>query len=388
MSVYLDHAATTPLRPEVLDAMQPYLTEHFGNASSLHGAGRRARLGLDEARETVARLLGAKPREIVFTGGGTEADNLAIKGAAWAASARGRELVISSVEHKAVTQSAAVMERFGFAVTWLSVDRYGTVDPAAVESAIRDHTALVSVMYANNEVGTVQPVAEIGAICRARKALFHVDAIQAAGYLALDVDALGADLLSLSAHKVNGPKGVGALFVRQGTPLLTQLSGGSQERQRRAGTENVAGIVGFARALELAQQERLTEAARLTQLRDRLIAELTALPGVQLTGHPTERLPNNASFVVDGLEGGDLVAALDLEGIAASTGSACTTGAADPSHVLLAMGIQPAAAHGSLRLTLGHGSSEEDVRLTVEAMGRVLERVRGAGERRPEAASV
>lgn len=388
MSVYLDHAATTPLRPEVLDAMQPYLTEHFGNASSLHGAGRRARLGLDEARETVARLLGAKPREIVFTGGGTEADNLAIKGAAWAASARGRELVISSVEHKAVTQSAAVMERFGFAVTWLSVDRYGTVDPAAVESAIRDHTALVSVMYANNEVGTVQPVAEIGAICRARKALFHVDAIQAAGYLALDVDALGADLLSLSAHKVNGPKGVGALFVRQGTPLLTQLSGGSQERQRRAGTENVAGIVGFARALELAQQERVTEAARLTQLRDRLIAELTALPGVQLTGHPTERLPNNASFVVDGLEGGDLVAALDLEGIAASTGSACTTGAADPSHVLLAMGIQPAAAHGSLRLTLGHGSSEGDVRLTVEAMGRVLERVRGAGERRPEAASV
>lgn len=388
MSVYLDHAATTPLRPEVLDAMQPYLTEHFGNASSLHGAGRRARLGLDEARETVARLLGAKPREIVFTGGGTEADNLAIKGAAWAASARGRELVISSVEHKAVTQSAAVMERFGFAVTWLSVDRYGTVDSAAVESAIRDHTALVSVMYANNEVGTVQPVAEIGAICRARKVLFHVDAIQAAGYLALDVDALGADLLSLSAHKVNGPKGVGALFVRQGTPLLTQLSGGSQERQRRAGTENVAGIVGFARALELAQQERLTEAARLTQLRDRLIAELTALPGVQLTGHPTERLPNNASFVVDGLEGGDLVAALDLEGIAASTGSACTTGAADPSHVLLAMGIQPAAAHGSLRLTLGHGSSEEDVRLTVEAMGRVLERVRGAGERRPEAASV
>jgi cysteine desulfurase len=388
MSVYLDHAASTPLRPEVLDAMQPYLTEHFGNASSLHGAGRRARLGLDEARETVARLLGAKPREIVFTGGGTEADNLAIKGAAWAASARGRELVISSVEHKAVTQSAAVMERFGFAVTWLSVDRYGTVDPAAVESAIRDHTALVSVMYANNEVGTVQPVAEIGAICRARKALFHVDAIQAAGYLALDVDALGADLLSLSAHKVNGPKGVGALFVRQGTPLLTQLSGGSQERQRRAGTENVAGIVGFARALELAQQERLTEAARLTQLRDRLIAELTALPGVQVTGHPTERLPNNASFVVDGLEGGDLVAALDLEGIAASTGSACTTGAADPSHVLLAMGIQPAAAHGSLRLTLGHGSSEGDVRLTVEAMGRVLERVRGAGERRPEAASV
>jgi cysteine desulfurase len=388
MSVYLDHAATTPLRPEVLEAMQPYLTEHFGNPSSIHAVGRRARQGLDEARETVARLLGAKPREIVFTGGGTEADNLAVKGAAWAASAGGRELVVSGVEHKAVMQSVAVLERFGFGVTWLPVDRYGRVDPAVVESAIGEHTTVVSVMYANNEVGTLQPIAEVGAICRRRRVLFHVDAVQAAGFLPLDVDALGADLLSLSAHKLYGPKGVGALFVRQGTALLAQQSGGSQERQRRAGTENVASIVGFARALELAQAERETAGPRLSELRDRLIAAMTSLPGVALTGHPTERLPNSASFVIDGVEGGDLVAALDLEGVAASTGSACTTGSAEPSHVLLAMGLGPAVAHGSLRLTLGRGTTDDDIRLTVEATRRVLQRMRGAGEPRPAVASV
>ena len=390
MSVYLDHAATTPMRPEVLDAMAPYLTEHFGNPSSIHGAGRRARLGLDEARETVARALGAKPREIVFTGGGTEADNLAIKGAAWAASARGRELVTSSVEHKAVLHSCAVMERFGFRVTYLPVDRYGRVDPADVASAIGEHTTVVSVMYANNEVGTVQRIAEIGTICRERGVLFHVDAVQAAAYLPLDVNRLQVDLLSLSAHKLNGPKGVGARFVRQGTAMLAQLSGGSQERQRRAGTENVAGIVGFARALELAQdpETRDAENARLAALRDDLIAGMTALPGVRLTGHPTERLPSNASFLLEGVEGGDLVAALDLEGIATSTGSACTTGSADPSHVLLSMGFPPEEAHGSLRLTLGRGNADADVTLTVEATRTVLERMRGAREARPEVASV
>jgi cysteine desulfurase len=390
MSVYLDHAATTPLRPEVLEAMGPYLTEHFGNASSIHGAGRRARLGLDEARETVARVLGAKPREIVFTSGGTESDNLAIKGAAWAASARGREIVTSSVEHKAVLHACSVMERFGFRVTYLPVDRYGRVDPADVESAIGEHTTVVSVMYANNEVGTIQPIREIGAICRGSGALFHVDAVQAAACLPLDVDTLQADLLSLSAHKLNGPKGVGALFVRQGTSLLAQLSGGSQERQRRAGTENVAGIVGFARALELSQDPIARDAqnGRLAGLRDQLTAGLTALPGVSLTGDPIERLPSSASFLVDGVEGGDLVAALDLEGIAASTGSACTTGSAEPSHVLLAMGIGSEQAHGSLRLTLGAGNDESDVRLTIEALQRVLPRLRGAREPRPEVASV
>jgi cysteine desulfurase len=327
----------------------------------------------------------------VFTGGGTEADNLAVKGAAWAGSARGREVVTSSVEHKAVMHSCAVLERFGFRITYLAVDRYGSVDPADVAAAIGEHTTVVSVMYANNEVGTVQPIAEIGAICRERKVLFHVDAVQAAGFLPLDVDALQVDMLSLGAHKLYGPKGVGALFVRQGTPLLAQLSGGSQERQRRAGTENVAGIVGFARALELAQADapaREAENARLAALRDELVAGLTALPGVTLTGHPRQRLPNNASFVIDGVEGGDLVAALDLEGIAASTGSACTTGSADPSHVLLAMGIEPEPAHGSLRLTAGIGTTTEDVQRTIAATRSVLERMRRAREPRAEVASV
>jgi cysteine desulfurase len=390
MTVYLDHAATTPLRPEVLEAMLPYLTEHYGNPSSIHGSGRRARLGLDEARETVARILGAKPREIVFTGGGTESDNLAIKGAAWAASALGRRLVTSSVEHKAVIHACAVMERFGFEVTYLPVDRSAGVDPADVASSIREHTTLVSVMYANNEVGTIQRIAEIGSICRERGVLFHVDAVQAAGHLPLDVDTLQVDLLSLGAHKLYGPKGVGALFVRQGTPLLAQLSGGSQERQRRAGTENVAGVIGFARAVELAQADsaaREAENARLASLRDALITGLGAMPGVTLTGHPDERLSNNASFVVEGVEGGDLVAALDLEGIATSTGSACTTGSTEPSHVLLAMGIEPQLAHGSLRLTAGLGTTQDEVQRTIEVVGSVLPRMRAAREPRAEVAS-
>jgi cysteine desulfurase len=391
MSVYLDHAATTPLRPEVLEAMLPYLTEQWGNPSSIHTSGRGARRGLDEARETVARLLGAKPREIVFTGGGTESDNLAVKGAAWAASARGRHLVTSSVEHKAVLHSCAVTERHGFGVTYLPVDRYGRVDPAAVAAAITERTSLVSVMYANNEVGTIQPIREIGAICRELRVLFHVDAVQAGGFLPLDVDGLQVDLLSLGAHKLYGPKGVGALFVRQGTQLLPQLSGGSQERQRRAGTENVAAIVGFARALELAQADpeaRDAENARLAGLRDGLIAGLTSIPGVNLSGHPTERLPNNASVVVEGVEGGDLVAALDLEGIEVSTGSACTTGSAEPSHVLLAMGIDPELAHGSLRLTAGRGTSEDEVARTVEVTRAVVGRLRDFTAPRPAVASV
>ncbi|HEX6139298.1 MAG TPA: cysteine desulfurase family protein [Candidatus Limnocylindria bacterium] len=391
MSVYLDHAATTPLAPEVLEAMTPYLSEHFGNPSSIHARGRRARQGLDEARETVARLLGAKPREIVFTASGSEADNLAVKGVAWASSARGRRIVTSSIEHKAVLHACAVLERFGFEITYLPVDRYGRVDPADVEAAITEHTTLVSVMYANNEVGTLRPIREIGAICRAKRVPFHVDAVQAAGFLPLDVDTLQVDLLSLAAHKLYGPKGVGALFVRQGTALLPQVSGGSQERQRRAGTENVAGVVGLAAALSLAQADaaaRDAENARLAGLRDALVVGLTAIPGVTLTGHPTERLPNNASFVVEGVEGGDLVAALDLEGIEASTGSACTTGSAEPSHVLLAMGLDPARAHGSLRLTAGRGTTEADVATTLDAVRRVLGRLRATAPQPSEAATV
>jgi cysteine desulfurase len=391
MSIYLDHAATTPPRPEVLEAMLPYLTERWGNPSSIHASGRDARRGLDEARETVARLLGAKPREIVFTSGGTESDNLAIKGAAWAASARGRHIVTTGVEHKAVLHACAVMERHGFEVTYLPVDPNGRVDPAAVAEAITERTSVVSVMYANNEVGTVQPIDEIGAMCRGRNVLLHVDAVQAGGFLPLDVDTLQVDLLSLGAHKLYGPKGVGALFVRQGTQLLPQQSGGSQERQRRAGTENVAGIVGFARALELAQADpaaRDAENARLAGLRDALIAGLTSIASVTLTGHPGERLPNNASVVIEGVEGGDLVAALDLEGIEVSTGSACTTGSAEPSHVLLAMGIDPSLAHGSLRLTAGRATTTEEVGRTVEVTRTVVGRLRDFTAPRPAVASV
>jgi cysteine desulfurase len=391
MSIYLDHAATTPPRPEVLEAMLPYLTEHWGNASSIHESGRNARRGLDEARETVARVLGAKPREIVFTSGGTESDNLAVRGAAWAASARGRHIVTTEVEHKAVLHSCAMMERHGFDVTYVSVDRYGRVDPADVAAAITDRTTLVSVMYANNEVGTIQPIQAIGALCRQRRVLFHVDAVQAGGFLPLDVDTLQVDLLSLGAHKLYGPKGVGALFVRHGTQLLPQQSGGSQERQRRAGTENVPGIVGFARAIELAQADpvaRDVENARLAGLRDALIAGLTSIPLVFLTGEPDDRLPNNASFLVRGVEGGDLVAALDLEGIEASTGSACTTGSAEPSHVLLAMGIDEEAAHGSLRLTAGRGTTADEIARTIEATRSVVGRLRDFTAPRPTVASV
>jgi len=379
MSIYLDHAATTPLRPEVLEAMLPYLTEHYGNASSPHAAGRRARQGLDEAREEIASILGAKPREIVFTGGGSEADNLAIKGAAWAASAKGRHIVTSGVEHKAVLYACAIMERSGFAVTYVPVDRYGQVDPAEVDAAINEHTTLVSVMYANNEVGTIQPIAEIGAICRRRGVLFHADAVQAGGFLPIDVDNLGVDLLSLAAHKVYGPKGVGALFVRQGTALLPQIQGGAQERQRRAGTENVAGIVGFGRALGLAQGNaslRDAENARLAGLRDQLLAGLRDVPGTEPTGHPTERLPHSASWLIDGVEGGDLVAALDLDGVEGSTGSACTSGSAEPSHVLLAMGIDPDRAHGALRLTAGRGTTLADVERATEVLRSKIERIR------------
>jgi cysteine desulfurase len=379
--IYLDHAATTPLRPDVLEAMLPYLTEHYGNPSSLHAAGRRARQGLDEAREAVAGILGAAPREIVFTGGGSESDNLAIKGAAWAASARGRHIVTSSVEHKAVLHTCAVLERQGFEVTYLPVDRYGRVDPDQVAEAITDHTTLVSIMYANNEVGTIQPIAEIGAICRQRRVIFHCDAVQAGGFLPLQVNSLGVDLLSLGAHKLYGPKGVGALFVRQGTALLPQLQGGSQERQRRAGTENVAGIVGFGRALALAQADpvaRDTENVRLVALREQLTSGLLRIAGGELTGHPTERLPNSSSVLLDGLEGGDLVAALDLEGVQVSTGSACTSGSTEPSHVLLAMGIDPLRAHGSLRLTAGRDTTAAEIAWTVEATRSVVDRMREA----------
>jgi len=376
MAIYLDHAATSPLRPAVLEAMLPYLTTHAGNPSSLHGSGRRARQGIDEAREIIANAIGAQPREIVFTSGGTEADNLAVKGVAWAATARGRHLVTSAVEHKAILNAVAILERANFGITVLPVDRSGRVDPLDVAAALTERTTLVSVMAASNEVGTIQPIAEIGEIVRGHGARFHVDAVQYAAHAPIDVDAWQADLVSLSAHKLGGPQGVGALFVRRGTQLLPQLQGGSQERQRRAGTENVAGIVGFGAAFALAHADVAAEADRLRGLSARLREGLLSMEGVTLTGHEDLRLPNNVSVVIDGVEGGDLVAALDLEGVEVSTGSACTSGSTEPSHVLLAMGIDPYLAHGSLRITTGPETTSADVDAALAAIRSVLPRLR------------
>jgi cysteine desulfurase len=383
MPIYLDHAATTPLRPEVLEAMLPYLAEHHGNPSSIHASGRRARRGLDDAREEIAALIGAKPREIVFTASGTEADNLAVKGVAWAASARGRHLVTSAVEHKAVLGPMAVLERQHFTTTEVGVDVDGRVDPHEVAAVITERTTLVSVMAANNEIGTIQPVAEIGAACRSRGVTFHVDAVQSSAFTPPTPDAWQASLVSISAHKMNGPKGIGALYIRQGTGLLPQLNGGAQERQRRAGTENVAAAAGFAVAMRLAYADAEARSERLRALRDRLLAGLTDVEDVRRTGHASDRLPNAASVVIGGIEGGDLVAALDLEGIEASTGSACTTGSVEPSHVLLAMGIDPHLAHGSLRLTLGAETTETDVDRTVEVTRTSVARLRSVAGVRP-----
>jgi len=384
MPVYLDHAATSPLRSEVLEAMLPYLTQHGGNPSSLHASGRRARQGIDEAREIIAQGIGAQPREIVFTGGGSEADNLAVKGVGWAATSRGRHVVTTAVEHKAVLNATAILERSGFEVTVLPVDRYGRVDPIDVAAAMTERTTLVSVMAANNEVGTFQPISAIGEIVRGHGAKFHVDAVQFAAHEPIDVDAWQADLVSLSAHKLGGPQGVGALFVRRGTQMLPQIQGGSQERQRRAGTENVAGIVGFGAAYRMRGMAP-SEGNRLRIVGGRLRDGLLAFDGVALTGHPENRLPNNVSVVIDGVEGGDLVAALDLEGIETSTGSACTSGNTEPSHVLLAMGVDPHRAHGSLRLTLGRETSDADVDTTLAALHVVLPRLRSISGLQPKA---
>jgi cysteine desulfurase len=373
MPIYLDHAATTPLRSEVLAAMLPYLTENYGNASSPHGFGRRARAGLDEAHERVGLAIGAQPREIVFTSGGSESNNLAIKGAAWAGKARGHRILTTAVEHHSVGHTLRYLEKFGFEVVELPVDRYGRVDPSDVEAAITPRTILVSVMLANNEVGTVQPLAEIAALVHRHKGvLLHTDAVQAAAHLPIDVAALDVDLLSLAAHKFEGPKGVGALYVRHGTNILAQQQGGAQERYRRAGTEDVAGAAGLAAALELAGVDRADVGSRVVALRDALAVRLLGIDGVQETGHPVERLANSLSIVVAGLDGASLVMALDLAGLACSTGSACVTGSTEVSHVLTAMGYPDDEAKGALRLSLGRTTTAEEVadagRLIAEAI--------------------
>ncbi len=377
MPIYLDHAATTPLRREALDAMLPFLTEGFGNPSSAHSYGRTARAALDEAHERVARCLNAQGREIVFTSGGTEANNLALKGAAWAGKGRGHRIVTSSVEHHAVGHALRFLEKFGFEIVELPVDRYGRVDPAELESAINERTILVSIMLANNEVGTIQPIAEIAAVVRTHKGLvLHVDAVQAAPYLDLDVDRLGADLVSLSAHKFEGPKGVGVLYVRHGTHILAQQQGGSQERHRRAGTENVAGAVGLAAAFELACAERTETGARLRRQRDRLATAVLAVPGTESTGHPEGRLPGLFSMLARDTDGASVAMSLDLEGIACSVGSACTTGSTEVSHVLTAMGYPEEESRGALRLSLGRTTTDDEIAQACSIVPRVVASMR------------
>jgi cysteine desulfurase len=376
--IYLDHAATTPVDPQVVEAMLPYFTERYGNASSIHYLGREARKAIDEARAGMAEILNCSPEEIVFTSCGTESDNLAIRGVAWMNRRRGDHIITSSIEHHAVSHTFEQLERqFGFEATYLPVDEYGRVRPRDVERAITDTTVLISIIYANNEVGTIEPIAEIGEIAREHEIPFHTDAVQAAGALSLDVQELNVDLLSLSGHKVYAPKGIGVLYVRKGTDLLPMQTGGGHERNLRAGTENVAYIVGLATALKLAEERREEESRRLTALRDRLIeGVLSSIPYSRLMGHPEQRLPNNANFVFEYVEGEGILLSLDMQGIAASSGSACASGSTEPSHVLLAMGVPPDIAHGSLRLTLGCENTEQDVDRLLELLPGIVERLR------------
>lgn len=375
--IYLDHAATTPTRPEVVEAMMPYFTEHFGNASSIYRIGRDNRKAVDAARADVARVLGAEQTEIFFTGSGSEADNWAVKGAASARSAKGRHLITSAIEHPAVLEVFEWLAKNGYEVTYLPVDADGLVSPQSLRAAMRPDTTLVSIMMANNEIGTIQPIAELAAIAHEGGALFHTDAVQAAGNIRVHVRELGVDLLTISAHKFYGPKGIGALYVRKGVRIDPLLHGGHQERGRRAGTENVPGIVGMARALTLAGEELAAHDAHLRRLRDMALEEIMArVPHVKLNGHRTQRLPGNLNLSFRFIEGESLLLMLDMKGIAASSGSACTSGSLDPSHVLLAIGLPHEIAHGSLRLSFGVVNNEADVRLLVDELVVIVERLR------------
>lgn len=380
--VYLDHAATTPLDPKVLEVMLPYFSLQAGNPSSIHQLGRAALHALDDAREQVALVLGCTRREVIFTSGGSEGANLALKGVALAQRARGRgaHLIVSGIEHHAVLHSAEALQALGFELTILPVDRNGLVKATDLAAALRPDTVLVSVMYANNEVGTIQPVAELGAICRQAGVFFHSDAVQAAGALPLDVEMLQVDLLSLSGHKFCGPKGVGVLYARRGVPLQQQINGGAQERRRRAGTENVPGIVGLAAALSQAEAQRLRANQRLTQLRERLIAGVGAtIPDSWLNGDAIQRLPNNVNLGFAGIEGESLLLLLDQAGICASSGSACTSGSLEPSHVLVAMGLTAEAANASVRFSLGQASTSDEIDYLLEVLPPMIVRLREVG---------
>jgi cysteine desulfurase len=377
-TIYLDHAATTPLRPDVLEAMEPFLTGNYANPSSIYRPAQEARSALDRARDCAATALGARPRDIIFTGGGTEADNAAIKGVALASQDRGRHIVTSAIEHHAVLHPVEeLVERFGFESTIVPVDEFGIVNVDALEAALRPDTVLVSVMWANNEIGTIQPVESIAEFTHARGIPFHVDAVQAAGMLPIDLSRTPIDLLSLSAHKFYGPKGVGALVVRTGTSWWPLITGGGQERNRRAGTENISGIVGLARALELSQEERVATAEHTRRLRDYLLERIPArIPGTRINGHTERRLPNNANFSFEGVHGESLLVGLDLAGIMASSGSACTSGSLEPSHVLQAIGLPDRLAQGSLRLTVGRENTVEEMERAVDVLTGIIERLR------------
>lgn len=374
--VYLDNAATTALSPKVLEAMVPYMTSIYGNPSSVHAFGREAKQGMDAARDQVAKALNCGPAEVIFTGCGTESDNTAILGAAERYKDKGRHIVTTSVEHHAVLHTCEYLEKHGCEVTYLPVDADGRVSPEQVREAIRPDTVLVSIMFANNEVGTIMPIPEIAAVCHEKGVLFHTDAVQAVGHIPVDVQAMGIDMLSLSAHKFHGPKGVGVLYCRKGIRLPSYILGGAQEKGRRAGTENVPGIVGLGAAIELACANMRENAARMTVLRDRLMQGIAQIPEVKLNGHPTERLPNNVNYSIKYIEGESILLMLDMNGIAASSGSACTSGSLDPSHVLLAMGLPHETAHGSVRLTLGDDTTAEDIDYTIGVLKNTVTRLR------------
>ena len=375
--IYLDHNSTTPLHPEVLEAMLPYYKEAFGNPSTIYSFGQETRKATDEAREKVANLIGASPEEIIFTSGGTEADNVALKGVATALEKKGKHIVTSSIEHHAVLSTLKYLEKRGYKVSFLPVDKYSFLDPKKVKEAITSQTILISVMHANNEVGTIEPISEIGEIARKAGIYLHTDAIQTIGKIKVNVDDLKVDLLSLSAHKFYGPKGAGALYVRKGTRIHPLLHGGYQERRRRAGTENVAGIVGLGKAAEIASKEMVQQSRRESNLRDRLEKMIREnINHCQLNGHPTQRLPNTLNISFEFIEGESLILNLDLKGIAASTGSACTSGSLEPSHVLMAMGVAPEIAQGSIRFSLGRDTQKEDIDYTVENLVEIVTRLR------------
>lgn len=376
--IYLDHNATTPVDEEVLEAMAPFVQKQFGNPSSLHHWGREARRAVEQAREEVALLIGAEdPAEIFFTSGGSEADNLALKGVAFPYWKQGKQIITSQVEHPAVLSTCRLLETYGYRVTYLPVDRYGQVDPADLEAALTPETILVSIMHANNEVGTIQPVAELATLAKEKGVLFHTDAVQSVGKIPVDVKALGVDLLSLSGHKLYAPKGIGALYVRKGTPLWPLISGGHQEEGLRAGTENVAGIVALGKACAIARRVMKQEGERLARLRDRLQEGIcTTIPGVSLNGHPTQRLPTTVNLSFHGVEGEALLIHLDLQGVAVSTGSACSSGRLEPSHVLEAMGLTPEESKSAIRFSLGRGNTEEEITSVLDLLPPIVEQLR------------